>query len=55
MQTTRRTLDTGWRFTELKPRGNSEASDLPWMPAVVPGHVHLDLLRYAGCVCQPSC
>jgi beta-mannosidase len=38
-------LKDGWRFTELNPRGNSEASDLPWMPAEVPGHVHLDLMR----------
>ncbi len=45
MRTTRRILDAGWRFRELEPRGNSEASDLPWLPAQVPGHVHLDLVR----------
>jgi len=45
VKTTRITLDSNWRFKELEPRGNSEASDLDWMEAQVPGHVHLDLMR----------
>jgi beta-mannosidase len=45
MQTTTRTLNTGWRFREAVSRGTSPASDLPWIPAEVPGHVHLDLVR----------
>jgi beta-mannosidase len=52
MNTTRRPLTSGWRFRELNPRGGSEASDLPWLPAQVPGHVHLDLLR-AGVIQDP--
>jgi beta-mannosidase len=46
VKTTRTTLDSNWRFKELNPRGNSEASDLDWMDAQVPGHVHLDLVRH---------
>ncbi len=45
MQTTRTTLGDNWRFTELNPRGGWSGSDLDWMPAQVPGHVHLDLMR----------
>lgn len=45
VQTTRTNLDSNWRFKELNPRGSSEASDLDWMEAHVPGHVHLDLIR----------
>lgn len=46
VKTTRTPLDSNWCFKELHPRGNSEAGDLDWMDAQVPGHVHLDLMRH---------
>ena len=45
LATSTRQLHSDWRFTELDPRGQSVCSDLPWMDAQVPGHVHLDLVR----------
>ncbi len=45
MKTIRTWLDFPWRFKELHPRGQSECSDLNWLPAEVPGSVHLDLVR----------
>jgi beta-mannosidase len=34
-------LDHGWQFRQLKPGANDESG---WLPATVPGDVHLDLL-----------
>ncbi|HET6382477.1 MAG TPA: glycoside hydrolase family 2 protein [Armatimonadota bacterium] len=51
--TTRRTtIQNDWRVKEATSRGTSSASDLPWLPAAVPGHVHLDLMR-AGVITDP--
>ncbi len=36
------TLDHGWQFRQIT--GTPQASDAGWMPATVPGDVHLDLL-----------
>lgn len=52
MQTEKRLIESGWRFKEAFPRGGTSASDLDWMPAQVPGHVHLDLQR-AGVIDDP--
>ena len=52
MQTTRRTLDTGWRVREVPPPDIAIHNQLPWLPAQVPGHVHLDLHR-AGVIPDP--
>ncbi|MCA1595363.1 MAG: glycoside hydrolase family 2 protein, partial [Chloroflexi bacterium] len=53
MRKTQRTrIQDGWRVRELEGRGTSEASDLPWLPARVPGHVHLDLMS-AGVIGDP--
>ncbi|CEK14273.1 beta-galactosidase/beta-glucuronidase [Chthonomonas calidirosea] len=45
----RRSLATGagavWRFREVPRQNISPSSQLDWMPASVPGFVHLDLLR----------
>lgn len=50
--TATRTLDAGWRVRELHPRGTSPCSELGWLPAETPGHVHLDLMR-AGVIEDP--
>lgn len=52
METLRVQLESDWRFRELNSRGGSEASDLDWMPAQVPGNVHLDLMRN-GVIADP--
>jgi beta-mannosidase len=52
MQTTRRTLSDGWRVREVPTANVSGSAHLPWLPAQVPGHVHLDLLR-AGVIPDP--
>jgi beta-mannosidase len=36
------TLDSGWQFRQVK---DGQAADAGWMPATVPGDVHLDLLK----------
>jgi beta-mannosidase len=47
-----RVLDEGWAFREVDP-GDLPHSDLAeWVPAVVPGHVHLDLMR-TGAIPDP--
>ena len=51
-ETTVLPLNTGWRFTEVRPPGLSPNTALPWMPATVPGHVHDDLAR-AGVISDP--
>lgn len=43
--TTIRPLDEGWTFREAAPRDIPHADQVAWQPAVVPGHVHLDLMR----------
>ena len=52
MTTTRRLLHDGWMFhqTDAAPIPNSTAD--AWLPATVPGHVHLDLQR-AGVIPNP--
>ncbi len=52
MQTTRRTLSDGWRVREVPHAGTPVHNQLPWLPAQVPGHVHLDLMR-AGVIPDP--
>ncbi len=52
MQVTRQELKTNWRFTDLPRPGASPTTKLPWLPAEVPGHVHLDLHR-AGVISDP--
>ena len=51
MQTTRETIESGWRVRELIP-GTMEPGKVDWIPAQVPGHVHLDLMR-AGVIADP--
>lgn len=48
-------LDTGWRFScrsWLKPPGTLGYSRYEWLPASVPGHVHLDLIK-SGVITNP--
>ena len=52
MQTTRQQIDTGWRVREIAASTTPEHNHLPWLPAQVPGHVHLDLMR-AGVIPDP--
>lgn len=52
----RRTLlHTGWQLAAaswLRPPGTLAFSTLEWLPATVPGHVHLDLVRH-GVIADP--
>ena len=50
--TTRRELDAQWRVREVANPDISPNALLPWLPAEVPGHVHLDLMR-AGVIPDP--
>jgi len=52
LETTIRRIDRGWRVRESPPPGLSPSLQLPWIPAQVPGHVHLDLER-AGVIPDP--
>jgi len=52
LQTIRRELRDGWRFQDVHVPGASPTTRLPWLPAQVPGHVHLDLHR-AGVIPDP--
>jgi beta-mannosidase len=52
LQVTRQTLDTGWRVREIAAPGIPEFAIPGWLPAQVPGHVHLDLMR-AGVIPDP--
>ncbi|HWA73438.1 MAG TPA: hypothetical protein VG937_13930 [Polyangiaceae bacterium] len=48
-------LETGWQFSArswLTPPGMYGFSKLEWLPAEVPGHVHLDLVRN-GVIADP--
>ena len=52
MNITKQTLSTGWRVREV-PRASTPAhNQLPWLPAQVPGGIHLDLMR-AGVIPNP--
>ncbi len=54
MKTTTQTLTHNWRVREMNdsPEGVPNHYQLPWMPAQVPGSVHLDLMR-AGVIPDP--
>ena len=52
MQVTRQEINEGWRFQDVPAPGASPTTRLPWLPAQVPGHVHLDLHR-AGVIPDP--
>ncbi|HEX5323718.1 MAG TPA: glycoside hydrolase family 2 protein [Capsulimonadaceae bacterium] len=52
MQVTHRLIDTGWRVREIPREGASPTTELRWLPAQVPGQVHLDLER-AGVIPDP--
>ncbi len=45
MHVSSRTLNDGWRFRELHPAPLPNTDVEQWLPAQVPGHVHLDLMR----------
>ena len=49
---TKQTLSTGWRVREVPRAGIAVHNRLPWLPAQVPGGVHLDLMR-AGVIPDP--
>jgi beta-mannosidase len=56
MQTIHTRIDTGWEVAERLPVGRdfflSEGGEKNWIPATVPGHVHLDLVK-AGVIGDP--
>ncbi|MGI4789799.1 MAG: beta-mannosidase [Janthinobacterium lividum] len=52
MKTTKLLLNHGWRMREIAPEGMPVHNNLPWLPAEVPGSVHLDLIR-AGVIPDP--
>jgi len=52
VNTTTQTLSTGWRVREVPREGTPAHNQLPWLPAQVPGSVHLDLMR-AGVIPDP--
>jgi len=45
-------LVDGWRFREVPPVTEQAMTEISWLPAQVPGHVHLDLMR-AGVIPDP--
>ena len=45
-------LNDGWQFREVAKPAASPTTVLPWLPARVPGHVHLDLMA-AGIIADP--
>ena len=45
-------LVDGWRFREVPPATEQAMTEISWLPAEVPGHVHLDLMR-AGVIPDP--
>src|SRR5579883_2623085 len=51
-QTTVITLESAWRVRATEPEDASPGSQMPWIEAQVPGHVHLDLTR-AGIIQDP--
>lgn len=44
-ETTHLLIDAGWRVRELPREGASPTTVLNWLPAQVPGQIHLDLAR----------
>ncbi|MCS6861936.1 MAG: hypothetical protein NZT92_16645 [Abditibacteriales bacterium] len=52
MKLTRTPLNTNWRVREARRENVCPSSQLDWIPAQVPGHVHLDLMR-AGVIADP--
>ena len=52
MRTTARPLDQGWTFRQVDPKPLPNSDPGAWLPATVPGHVHLDLMR-AGVIPDP--
>lgn len=52
MHTTSHLIDTGWTLREAPQEGRPSYLVLPSLPAQVPGHVHLDLMR-AGVISNP--
>ena len=52
LSTTTRVIHDGWRFRDIPVADTSPDLSLPWLPAKVPGHVHLDLLE-AGVITDP--
>ena len=52
LHTSTRLLHDGWSFRELKPAPIPFTDVSGWLPAEVPGHVHLDLMR-AGVIPDP--
>jgi beta-mannosidase len=57
MQKTTTVIDSGWEVAErVRPGADlllPEGGDRNWIPAQVPGHVHLDLIR-AGVIGEPD-
>src|SRR5262249_11667807 len=45
MHTSSRSLNDGWSFREREPTPIPFTNVDTWLPAEVPGHVHLDLMR----------
>lgn len=52
MNITKQQINTGWRVREVPREGTPVHNHLPWLPAQVPGGVHLDLMR-AGVIPDP--
>lgn len=50
--TTTHRIDDGWRFRNVAAPDSSPDLNLAWLPAEIPGHVHLDLMR-AGVLADP--
>ena len=50
-QTTTIDLTANWKFRDVRPEG-SWTTALAWLPARVPGHVHVDLVN-AGVIADP--
>ena len=44
-ETTRRELNRNWEFRQIDPAPIPHSDPAAWLPAQVPGHVHLDLMR----------
>jgi len=50
--TTTQAIHDGWRFRDIPIENTSPDLNLAWLPASVPGHVHLDLME-AGVITDP--
>jgi beta-mannosidase len=51
-QTTIQVLHDGWRVRDVRGDGDPPTTALPWLPALIPGHIHLDLMA-AGVIADP--